>query len=153
MKVIRIVLCLMLVGLFLNSCSQYEEGPGFSLYSKGKRVNGTWFFSSVKYNDRDSSELYTQGAIDFVLVGDGKDSGTFNWNKLAYSFDPSNLQRGEWSFQSEMDSFQMLLVNYDQSAYDTVTWGIQRLSYDEWWMERQYDDTTVLSWRLWKRVY
>lgn len=156
MKVFRIVMSLMLLGLILNSCSKYEDGPGFSLYSKGKRVNGTWFFSNVRYNEQDSIEEYRNSAIEFLL-GDvaGKDSGSFTWNMELYSstFDPTKLQRGFWNFYSEKDSFQMVIVAFDPINDDTIKWEIDRLAFDEWWMHRQYDDTTILVWRLWKRVY
>lgn len=156
-KSFNISICLLAIGLFVGSCSKYDEGPGLSLYSKGMRVQGTWYFSSVLYNDTDSTELYLQSAIKFSLGGEGpeKDWGMFTWNTGVYNqvYDPSQLRIGRWKFIADKDSFQMVLLSERIESYDTLQWKISRLAYDEWWMERHIDDTTRVKWQLWKLVY
>lgn len=149
------LVCGLAVLLFLTACSQYEDGPNMSLYSKGKRVQGTWYFSNVFHGSIDSTETYQRGAVEFLLgEGSGKDWGLFTWNKgVANSiFDPNRMQFGAWKFIADKDSFQMIMVQAHVEDYDTIEWKINRLAYDEWWMERHVNDTTLVVWRLWKWV-
>ncbi|MEA1878634.1 MAG: hypothetical protein U9N86_17465 [Bacteroidota bacterium] len=156
MKLFKVSLGILAIGLFLTSCSKYDEGPGLSLYSKGKRVQGTWYFSRVTYNDIDSTEAYLQRAIEFMLgEGSDKDWGVFTLNSGVYSqvFDPNRLKFGGWKFIADKDSFQMIIISERVEDYDTTQWKINRLAYDEWWMERHIDDSTRVIWQLWKMVH
>lgn len=145
---------LAVLSLMVTACSQYEEGPAVSLYSKGKRVQGTWYFDQVMYNDVDSSEHYYKGRIEFSL-GEGaeKDWGLYVWHQDPYNPDPSKMILGGWEFLADKDSIQMIVMHTDPQLWDTVSWKINRLAYSEWWMERQLNDTTQLTWRLWKWVF
>ena len=149
-------MCVLSIGLFMTSCSKYDEGPNLSLYSKGKRIQGTWYFSHVTYNDIDSTEAFQQSTMEFLLgEGSDKDWGIFTWNTAAYSqvFDPNRLKLGGWKLIADKDSFEMVIISDQVEDYDTIQWKINRLAYDEWWMERHIDDTTRVLWQLWKWVY
>jgi hypothetical protein len=153
---ISLVAAFLMITISFTSCSQYDEGPGMSLYSKGKRVQGTWYFSRVLYNDIDSTEHYTRGRIEFLLgEGSGKDWGLYTWLVDPYnsSQDPNFVKLGGWKFTADKDSFQMVILATRPQNYDTLNWSINRLAYDEWWMERQINDTTKLRWELWKWVF
>ncbi len=156
MKMRNISIGLLVFGLLFTACAKYDEGPAFSLYSRGKRVEGAWFFSHVAYNEVDSSEHYQNGRIKFYLGEDGENNwGLFTWEK---GYDPvlgatPLLQVGSWKFIAEQDSFQMVMLQEKVEDYDTIHWKINRLAYDEWWMERYLDDTTRLEWKFWKWVY
>lgn len=146
----------LLIGVvfLFTTCSKYDEGPNLSLYSRGKRVQGTWYFSRVLYNDVDSTEQYIQGRIEFLLgEGSGKDWGLYTWMIKPYSPDPNDMKLGGWKFSPEKDSIQMVVMAKNAADYDTLKWKIKRLAYDEWWMERQIDEQTTLTWELWKWVF
>lgn len=152
----RISICVLAIGLFMTSCSKYDDGPGISLYAKGKRVQGTWYFSNVSYNEADSSEIYLSHSIKFFLgEGADKDWGLFTWNMGASNQAINQAQQriGGWKFIADKDSFQMIVLSERSEDYDTLQWKINRLAYDEWWMERHIDDTTLLKWQLWKWVF
>ncbi len=152
----RISLLVVVVGLLLTSCSKYDDGPSFSLYSKGKRVAGTWYFTRVLYNDADSSEAYLDNSIRFYLGDEGsdKEKGYFTWTT---GYDQASQQKqisfGGWRFVADMDSMQMIVIGEDVGDFDTIQWKINRLAYDQWWMERHTNDTTLLLWQLWKVIY
>lgn len=150
----RMVIWLLAVVVLSTACSTYDDGPAFSLYSKGKRVQGQWYFSRVLYNEADSSEQYYNDRIEFSLgEGSEKDWGLYTWLMDPYNPDPEHVRLGGWNFNEEKDSLRMIVLASHQELYDTIHWRIVRLAYDEWWMESQYNDTTVLRWELWKWVF
>lgn len=154
MKFTTIFLGLVGMMFMVTACSHYDEGPSLSLYSKGKRVQGTWYFSRVLYNEVDSSQHYMDDRIEFSLEGNGKDRGLFTWlmNPMSSSVDAIKL--GSWEFVSDKDSVALVFLPMNQGVFDdTIHWKIRRLAYDEWWMERQLNDTTILTWELWKWVF
>ena len=150
----RYSLLILVLMVFLTACKTYDEGPSLSLYSKGQRVAGNWFFTKVMFNENDSTDSYLAGAMEFLLYdGKGKDRGAYTWNKLygSQDFNPDNIFFGSWQFFAGKDSIRMILLN--KEFKDTTDWKILRLAYNEWWMERQYDDTTRLRWELWKAIF
>ncbi|MBT3242635.1 MAG: hypothetical protein HN352_05760 [Bacteroidetes bacterium] len=146
---ILLVLTVITVG-----CKKYEEGPAFSLYSKGQRVAGRWYFDRVAYNDVDSIEVYNTNNIEFILHDSpGKDKGAYTWDRQpgGQAYDPNLVYFGSWQFFADKDSVRWIVLNKD--VQDTTDWRIIRLAYDQFWLERQYNDSTVLRWNLWKMVF
>lgn len=133
-KINRISVLLVLVVFVFISCAKYDDGPSMSLYSKGKRVNGIWYFSQVKYNDRDSTAIYTPGEITFYLgEGSEKDQGMYQWDR-GYSPVITAEERmvlGKWNFIADKDSLQMVILAANADDYDTIQWKINRLAFDE----------------------
>lgn len=154
-KISKLIVLLLGVWLLLGACSTYDDGPGFSLYSKAKRVQGRWFFKKVLYDDTDSTEYYNKGRIEFLMDNtSGNEWGLFTWIVT-----PSDNQTdaviklGGWKFNEEKDSLEMVFLANHAEDYDTIRMKINRLSYNEWWMERELDDETMLTWELWKNIY
>lgn len=139
---------------FLPGCKKYDEGPLMSLYSKGMRVAGTWYFQRVTYGDRDSTASYTYQRLEFIF-SKKYDGGAFSWNHnlMATSAGSNPLDGGTWEFISDKDSLAMVL--YKNQFRDTVSmrWKINRLAYTECWLERDFNDSTKLNWQLVKYVY
>ena len=80
-KVLKYVMIILALGLFLGACSKYDEGPWFSLYAKEKRVQGRWYFSTVKYNGVDSSSVYKEDPIQTLefYLGSDKPERILQW--------------------------------------------------------------------------
>jgi hypothetical protein len=150
----RIVLVLALLGLLLTGCKKYEDGPLISLYSKGLRVAGTWYFQKVTWGDTDSSSAYHYQKLEFIFSRK-YDGGAFTWNHnvLATSQDDNPLEGGQWYFKSDKDTLQMLILKNMLKDTVVLNWGIKRLAYNEMWIERTIGDTVNLSWHLVKYVF
>ena len=100
-KVTKLIPGLLGLLVLMSACSHYDEGPNLSLYSKGKRVQGQWYFSRVLYNDADSSESYYDDRIEFSLgEGSEKDWGLFTWIMDPYSPRNEALKLGGRQFIS-----------------------------------------------------
>ena len=46
-KITKLAVLLILVGTILNSCTKFEDGPGFSLSSKKARLANTWEIETI----------------------------------------------------------------------------------------------------------
>jgi len=151
--------------IFASACSKYDEGPGLSLYSKGKRVQGRWYFSRVLYNDVDSTDVYRVEpiqAIEFLLDPErGVDWSAYTWNRNmgVNTAGAAQIDYGFWRFSEEMDSLRMITTIKVWPGVDAIqdtteyNWKIIRLAYTEFWLERMADDTTKIQWKLWKLAY
>ena len=145
---------IIVIAACLSGCSKYDDGPIISLYSKGMRVAGTWYFQSVLYGSADSTVHYPYQRMEFIYIKD-IDGGAFTWNHnlLATSADDNPLEGGKWRFFADRDSFEMIV--YKNSFRDSVViqWKINRLAFTEFWLERKVKDTINLQWNLVKYVY
>ena len=144
----------LLTGAFLSGCKKYEDGPWFSLYSKGMRVAGTWYFQSVLYGGKDSTEHYPYQQLDFIYIKKA-DGGGLTWNHdlRATSADANPLEGGIWRFISDRDSFEMIIYKNQFRDSIDLKWKIDRLAYTEFWIERHVHDTISLKWKLVKYAY
>lgn len=151
----RIGLTLLILTTILTGCSKYDEGPLLSLYSKGMRVAGTWYFERVSYGEVDSTANYRMQYLNYILVRKA-DGGAFTWNHNLYAGpnDPNSMEGGTWKFYSDDDSIEMVVFK-DFAAQDSVLlkWKINRLAYTEFWLERNLKDGTSLKWQLIKYAY
>jgi len=143
---------IILLSVIILSCSKYDDGPNLSLYSKGARVAGNWYFDRVLFGDADSTDNYRYGMMEILLSPEKpKNWGIFSWNPdMSKPFDPARIQAGQWNFNEEKDSlvFQ-IFTSKDSTVWH---WRIERLAYTEMWLERSEKDYKV-KWRLWKRIY
>jgi hypothetical protein len=149
----RIWIVLLIVA-FISGCKKYEDGPLLSLYSKGGRVAGTWYFQSVLYDGKDSTAHYPYQQLNFIYVKK-MDGGGFTWNHNIYatSADENPLEGGTWRFISDRDSFEMVVRNLFTRDSVIMKWKINRLAYTEFWMERNVKDTINIQWQLVKYAY
>jgi hypothetical protein len=150
----RIVLALLAMVLLLPGCMKYDDGPLMSLYSKGMRVAGTWYFQNVEYGGKDSTVHYPYQQMNFIYIKK-MDGGAFTWNHniMATSADPNPLEGGEWRFKSNRDSFEMIIYKNEYKDSVVLKWKIKRLAYTEFWIERNVKDTISLKWNLVKYIY
>jgi hypothetical protein len=151
----RTWMVMLAIAALFTGCKKYDDGPYMSLYSKGMRVAGTWYFQSVQYAGRDSTEHYRYQRLEFIYVKK-IDGGVFTWNHNLYatSADPNPLDGGLWNFVSDRDSLEMIIYK-DMLQRDSVVtrWKINRLAYTEFWLERTLKDTISLKWQLIKYAY
>jgi hypothetical protein len=149
-----ILFALLALPVFLTGCKKYEDGPLMSLYSKGMRVNGTWYFQNVMYDGKDSTEHYPYHQFSFYFMKK-TEGGSFVWNHniRTQPLNEDMYQTGLWRFISDRDSFEM--ITYKNQFRDSVItkWKINRLAYTEFWIERTIRDTISLKWQLVKYVY
>lgn len=148
------ILIAVLTAALLAGCKKYDEGPYLSLYSKGMRVSGTWYFQSVIYGGKDSTVHYPYQQMNFIYIKKSE-GGAFTWNHnmMATSADENPLEGGRWQFFSDRDSFEM--ITYKNQFKDSVItrWRIKRLAYTDFWLERVVKDTITLKWQLLKYAY
>lgn len=147
-----------LIGLavitLLSGCSKYDDGPFLSLYSRGKRMAGNWYFDKVTIDGADSTQYYRNHKLEFAYYKDFN-GGTFYWYKNIYatSYTDENLKGGNWDFIPDTDSIQMDFINpYDGDTLKSA-WKLNRLAYTELWMQKTLPDKGTIEWRLWKSLY
>ena len=145
---------LMMTLVFLTGCKKYDDGPLLSLYSKGMRVNGTWYFGLVQYDGKDSSAHYPYQQLHFFYVKE-EDGGGFTWNHnvTAQTLTDELYETGTWKFFSDRDSFEMVTYRNELRDSTIYHWKINRLAYTEFWLERTVKDTIQILWHLDKYVY
>jgi len=151
----RILIAILTIAVFLPGCKKYDDGPFMSLYSKGMRVAGTWYFESVLYGGKDSTEHYPRQQMNFIYLKD-MDGGAFTWNHniFATSADENPMEGGSWKFFADRDSFEMVVYrNLAKRDSVVMKWKIKRLAYTEFWMERNVKDTIQVKWQLIKYAY
>jgi hypothetical protein len=150
----RIVIVILLLATILTGCKKYEDGPLMSLYSKGMRVAGTWYFLNVDYAGKDSTSHYTYQQLNFIYIKK-MDGGAFTWNHnlMATSVDGNPLDGGKWLFYSDRDSFKMVLYQNQYRDSIVMKWKIRRLAYTDFLLERNIKDTSNLNWQLIKYAY
>ncbi len=143
-----------IVFLLLTGCTKYDEGPVMSLYSKGKRVAGNWYYDRVLINGEDSTEHYRMQRLDFIYFKE-HEGGVFVWYKDISASTPTsdNMKGGKWAFISDKDSLQMDYI--DLLSADTITsrWKINRLAYTEFWLHKTVKNDVTIEWRLWKMAF
>lgn len=122
---------------------------------------GRWYFTSVMYNDTDSTDVYRldpMQTIEFYINPDKEAIwNAYTWNITSGS--SGRVNYGMWRFNEEMDSLFMVttlsllpgnIVAEDTTRFD---WRINRLAYTDLWVERMVGDTLVNTWKLWKLAY
>ena len=150
----RILLILLITVSLFSGCTKYEDGPLLSLYSKGMRVNGTWYFDQVRYDGADSTIHYPYNQFNFFFVKE-TDGGGFTWNRNIWAQEMSEdlYLTGTWKFLADRDSFRMVIYKNDLRDSTITKWKINRLAYTEFWIERTIRDSILLEWHLIKYIY
>lgn len=99
LKIIRFTIALTTMALYLQSCSKYEEGPKISLYSKKKRVIGTW---KVYVHSVDGVSVFNE-----VTTSTGELTCNNQTQKVQYrttkriAFYPWKFEKGSYSLNQE----------------------------------------------------
>lgn len=150
----RIWIILLLIIAVLPGCKKYDDGPVLSLYSKGMRVSGTWYFENVRYDGQDSTKHYPYQQLYFFYDKE-YDGGGFTWNHNVWTQERTDemFQNGVWRFMADRDSFEMVVYKNMTRDSTIYRWKINRLAYTEFWLERTIRDTINVQWKLVKYVY
>lgn len=98
-----------------STCKKYEQGPGFSLLSKRKRVIGTWH-PQVVFNPNNILQIYNyQGEMSFF------EDDSFREITPTYEFE------GTWAFSPDNED----LLVYNPGL---IKFKILRLKKNELWL-------------------
>jgi len=125
----KLVFITMIV-ILATSCGKYEDGPGFSLNSKTKRLAREWTIDKVIENGTDITATYlsmvTKHTMLFIDYGSLKE--TINQTILAKGW--------EWGEKKET-----LIITYKLlDVESTVVFNIRRLTTKEFWYTTTLDN-------------
>jgi hypothetical protein len=112
-----LIMMLMLVLPFLESCKKYEDGPLISLQSRKERVANTWKVDNYKINGTDYTSLVTGYEETFTKEG----SYSYDWGLLDGS--------GTWSFKNKDEEIQLTGSDGHSSRLLVIT----KLEKDQFW--------------------
>jgi hypothetical protein len=97
MKRILAVVVLLAIGLGMNSCKKYDEGPMISLRSKNARMANEWVIDKVMTNGVDVSSNFSDDFLwnikddgTYILTSNGVDQDgtwTFDDDKVKITFE------------------------------------------------------------------
>lgn len=125
MKLLKIALPALLLGMTISSCTLYEDGPLISLQSKNARIANTWVADRVIESDgdvvTDDYENWT-----WVFTEGGMASITYPVLGSTITFD------GTWNLTDNDEVFQ-LIIDYGIGT-DIADFDILRLAADEFWV-------------------
>ncbi len=111
----------------MTACGKYEEGPGFSLKSKTKRLCREWKLDKIVENGEDITiDYFTKVPTHTLLFIDyGTDAGS-----LKETINTTTLAKG-WMWG---DKKETLIINYTmlQTPYEHI-FVIRRLTSKEFW--------------------
>ena len=112
--------------LNFQSCKKYDDGPGFSLRSVTKRLTGEWEVTDIQGLANIDGEI----TLEFDKDGDFKITSEINYSYYGYSYNYSNTENGEWSFEDGKRTIELEFDNGDSEEFD-----INRLTNSEFWFE------------------
>ncbi|MGB0863876.1 MAG: hypothetical protein ACPG19_14095 [Saprospiraceae bacterium] len=140
----RIILTFTVTLFVLSSCSKYDDGPTFSLFSKTDRVTNSWVYTEVYRNGLNitlgaeaNNQKYTESTIGFA------DDGRFSFVD-AYRDSTTINGDGYWEFVNDDESLQL---TYDSSAL-IRTLKINRLERSYLWLEENLGNNNTLIIKL-----
>lgn len=84
------------VGLSMNSCKKYDEGPMISLRSKSARIVNAWVIDKVMTSGVDVSSQFSD---DFVF--------TLNKDNTYSILSNGNSEDGTWDFTDKKEGIQL----------------------------------------------
>lgn len=96
MKKLLAIVVLLAVGLGMNSCKKYEEGPLLSLRSKTARIANDWVIDKVMSNGVDVSSIYPEDYVLSLL-----DDNTFKIESNGVSIN------GTWDFTEDKEGIKL----------------------------------------------
>ena len=150
-KKTKIVLML-LISIFVLSCSKYDEGPFISLRSPEKRVAGLWELNELMINDISYLNTYMldtvylrfsvageKDNIYIALVEDNKSSAQLSLSALTFNDKKDKLTFNLTSngIYSDLTDPIFTLI---PAIHDSVEWTIHRLTMNEMWLQSTYQN-------------
>ncbi|MBN2682346.1 MAG: hypothetical protein JXR58_07545 [Bacteroidales bacterium] len=132
---IKALFLLLLIVLTFPFCTEYEEGPYFSLRSKEKKVCQKWEVESV--TDLQYDETYTSMYRDWEM----EISVTGTYTKKIIYLDQVSSENGTWEF----DGSKHIRFYYTKNNSNFLKkYEIIRLSKNEMWLR---DDLEEIHYR------
>ncbi len=123
----------LLLGLVLNSCRKYEDGPVFSIRSKTSRVVNNWQPFIIS---RNRTDVITE--VDTFLLNFTK-GGDFSWDIKMSKDTASTSIQGTWEFAKVKEAIRMEYEDFDSvltvPGVRLLFMDIKRLKEDELWVE------------------
>lgn len=115
------------LGVTLNSCGKYDDGPNFSLRTKKARLVGEWEVEQI------GTQVIGQGySLEMEFEKDGDLKFTYSYGTYSYTY------AGEWEFSSDKEDLELIIDN------EVQTFEIKRLTNKELWFEDIDND----EWKL-----
>ncbi len=122
------------LALSFNSCTTYEEGPGFTLLPAEMRIKGSWVQEALYINDQ--LQENTTFKLEFIFQKDGIGTRNTRIGSLSAS------DEIEWKLSD--DKKTLLVKKTSDTEWDDFK--ILRLTSNELWLE---EDTGILGiWQL-----
>lgn len=126
-KIISLGVLAVFLMVGLNSCGKYEEGPGISLRSKTKRIEGEWKIDRVTQDDIDVTNAFPAVVQNFG--DDGVYTATHNGQPYV----------GVWELDSDKENILITMTgSSDQEKYKII-----RLKNDDMWLDNVVGAQTV----------
>ncbi|MDY0140906.1 MAG: lipocalin family protein [Bacteroidales bacterium] len=117
---LSIIATLLLAGF--NSCTTYDEGPGFTVLTANARIKGTWKQTELYINDNPQGDTYK---IEFTFDSDGTGTRSVNINGSSATYDI------DWQLNN--DKTVIMFKNNGDDEWSETT--IIRLTNKELWIE------------------
>lgn len=119
--IILSIIALSLAAAF-NSCTTYDEGPGFTIISAEARIRGTWEQTAFLVDDEDQANSIM---TEFTINSDGTGTQT-----VTVSVIPPVITDIEWQFNDDKTLFQSREIG--DTEWNEMT--IKRLTTKELWL-------------------
>lgn len=156
-----LIIAFTLLILISEGCKKYEDGPWISCRSKKMRLVGTYEITEYLINSIDSTNNIKNRFKFNIDYEDRKDSrGQKNETRKTISIRDSEKDTtvrmgdiyGEWDFLDDDKKFSMRFLDkrngipfdYNEGTgpfgtYKLSVWYIKRLTYDDFWLETEYE--------------
>jgi hypothetical protein len=132
-----VTLLFILITVF-TACKKYDDGPGFSFYSKKARLcNNIWYLEKVLLNDADSTYNWALSHNCLNMDYNSKkpfsdeQTYTFSW----YVNDLQHTENGSFKFSDDKKYIiHDAIVAGNDPAIPEYRWRILRLTNSEFWV-------------------
>ncbi len=110
---------LLLIWLFVVSCTKYEDGPLFTFRSKTKRLCKTWKYEAIIYTEQGITITTNLPNLKMLFENNGK-------------YSDNNGYAGEWKFKGDVEL--EITKNKQGDSIQVIVWEITRLANKELWL-------------------
>lgn len=125
---LRKLVKILLIALLLSSCTKFEEGPKYSVFSKSKRIIRSWEIEYVL--DLTINEIYTSDYDGWVFSPERK---SLYSKKFIYDGKEYN-ESGFWKFEDDI----LFLIHEENEVEYEDKYKVLRLTTKELWMSNDY---------------
>lgn len=136
----------------LFACSKYEEGPGISFRSPEKRVVGLWELNEIMIGEVNYLSSYVMDSVYLRFSINGEKDNLFI-TLVEETKSGAQLSLSSFTFNDKKDkvTFELSTIGLYSDITDPIfelipaihvenEWSIIRLSYEELWIECNYNN-------------